>query len=371
MSVKYTNPNTVYDEVFDSDEKEGFLSVSSEHAEKSLHPEFLPTWSRKEKYEPLKFFEYHDPALRADPSFPNLFGESTVRKNITPKFGTEVFGTQLSSLDEAGKDELALFVAQRGVVAFRDQDFSLKGPGYAVEFGKHFGPLHIHPTSGAPKGHPEIHVVYRRADSTNIFEKRTNLVGFHSDVSYELQPPGVTIFSVLDSPDSGGDTLFADAEEAYNRLSPAFQKRLEGLHVLHSGVRQASFSRQRGGVVKRHPVENIHPLIRTHPVTKAKSLYVNPGFSRKIVELKEEELDSLLNFLYEHVGSSHDLHARVRWEPNTIVLWDNRRTSHTAILDWVTEELRLAWRVTPQAERPVYDLDDLNKPAENNVYGDY
>lgn len=365
--VRYNNRNTVYDFVHDEGDENGLLTIAKEHAVKSKYPEFLPTWSSKEKYEPLTFFKHIDPGSRADPEFPNLFAAGA-KVHITPKFGTEIHGVQLSQLNDAAKDELALFVAQRGVVAFRDQDFNTKGPGFATEYGRYFGRLHIHPTSGAPKGHPEVHVVYRRPETADLFASRTNLIGWHSDVSYELQPPGITLFSVLEAPDAGGDTLFADTEEAYNRLSPAFKERLEGLHVLHSGVQQANFSKSQGGVVKRHPVENVHPLVRTHPVTGKKSLYVNSGFSRSIVELKNEESDALLGFLYNHIGSLHDLQARVVWRPNTVVLWDNRRTSHTAVLDWETSELRLAWRVTPQAEKPIDDLKDLNKPGENNVY---
>ncbi|KAK6204636.1 oxidoreductase activity protein [Scheffersomyces amazonensis] len=367
--VRYTNPNTVYSRIQDEDEEEGFLTVAKEHRATSKAPEYLPTWNRKEKYEPLKFYEHKDPGLKADPALPNLLKKGVVTtKNITPKLGTEVRGIQISELTEEGKNELALYVAQRGLVVFRDQDLASKGPEFSVEFGKHFGPLHIHPTSGAPRTSPELHVVYRRADAKNLFENRNNLVGFHSDVSYELQPPGTTFFTVVEGPEAGGDTLFADTVEAYNRLSPAFQKRLEGLHALHSGVEQANFSKRNGGVVKREPVQNIHPVVRTHPVTGQKALYVNSGFTRKIVELKEEESDYLLNFLYNHINNSHDLQARARWEPNTVAVWDNRRVNHSAVLDWDTAETRLAYRITPTAERPVYDLKDLNTPAESKPY---
>ncbi|KAK6455131.1 oxidoreductase activity protein [Scheffersomyces xylosifermentans] len=368
--VRYSNPNTVYSRVHDENDEEGLLTVAKELTLKSSNPEYLPTWNQNEKYEPLKFQPHIDAGSRADPKLPNLFKKGTnyIKKNITPKLGSEIYDVQLSQLDDAGKDELALFVAQRGVVVFRNQDLASKGPGFQTEFGRHFGPQHIHPTSGAPKGHPELHIVYRRPDVKDLFEHRTNLVGFHSDVTYELQPPGTTFLAIVEGPESGGDTLFADTVEAYNRLSPALQQRLEGLHVLHSAVEQANFSRKNGGVVKRAPVQNIHPLVRTHPVTGQKALFVNQGFSRKIVELKEEESDNLLTFLLNHIANSHDLQARAKWEPNTVVVWDNRRVNHSAILDWDTSESRLAYRITPQAERPVYDLKDLNKPDENHLY---
>lgn len=369
--VKYTYPGTTFEKKRGELSEDGLLTVPKSHHEDSKHPEFLPTWDLKEFYKPLEFFEHKDPGSRADPELQNLFPKDSKHelKNVTPKLGTEVTGIQLSQLDDKAKDDLALFVAKRGLVIFRDQDFSSKGPQFVSDYGKHFGPLHIHPTTGSPKGHSEIHVVYRRNDYNEAltFANRTNLVQWHSDVSYELQPPGTTFFSVIEGPESGGDTLFADTVEAYNRLSPRLKELIEGLHVLHSSEEQAKFSRKEGGAERRDPVRNVHPLVRVHPVTGDKILYVNPGFSRKIVEFKQEESDALLNFLYNHIGNSHDLQARVNWEPNSVVVWDNRRVSHTAIIDWDSDSnhTRHAFRVTPQAERPIADIKDLNKRDEN------
>lgn len=138
---------------------------------------------------------------------------------------------------------------------------------------------HIHPTSGAPDGYPEIHLVHRGAGDDSVdkfFANRTSSVAWHSDVSYEQQPPGTTFLYILDKPSTGGDTMFADAVEAYNRLSPAFQQRLHGLRATHSAHEQANASSSRGGIVRRAPVISEHPVIRTHPVTGEKALYVNP-----------------------------------------------------------------------------------------------
>lgn len=351
---------------------DGVLVINSKNRASSNYPEFLPTWDPNQKFPPLSFVPHHDPGVRANPDLKTLFPEGLkptsdayVTKRITPKFGTEVTGIQISQLDDKGKDELALFVAQRGVVVFREQDFGDKGPQFAVDYGKHFGRLHIHPTLGAPRNHPELHITYRRPDEgefERVFANRTNNVGWHSDTSYELQPPGTTFFLVLEGPDSGGDTIFADTTEAYNRLSDEFKKRLEGLHVLHTLNDQAKDSKALGGIERRKAVSNIHPLVRVHPVTGAKSIYLNRPFSRRIVELKEEESGYLLDFLYSVIESSHDLQLRANWEPRTVVIWDNRRTVHSAIIDWDTPVSRHAFRITPQGERPVDNLDDLNKP---------
>jgi alpha-ketoglutarate-dependent taurine dioxygenase len=122
--------------------------------------------------------------------------------------------------------------------AFRDQDLADLPIQEALDFGSYFGRHHIHPTSGAPAGFPEIHLVHRGADDTtarDFFEERTNSITWHSDVTYELQPPGTTFLYLLDGPAAGGDTLFANQAEAYRRLSPEFQKRLHGLKAVHSG----------------------------------------------------------------------------------------------------------------------------------------
>jgi sulfonate dioxygenase len=133
----------------------------------------------------------------------------------------------------------------------------------------------------------------------NYARDSVTTTGFHSDVTYEEQPPGLTTLFLYETPYTGGDTLYVSQVEAYNRLSPSFQAYLETLSVVHSGVEQANYSRAggRGGVVKREPVENVHPLVRRHPVTGDKALFVNKQFSRRIVGLKTEESDAILNFL--------------------------------------------------------------------------
>lgn len=189
-------------------------------------------------------------------------------------------GVQLSKLSDAGKDQLALLVAQRKVVAFRDQDLASLPIQEALDFGGYFGRHHIHPTSGSPEGFPELHIVHRygsNGEFDNFFAGRNSSVSWHSDVTYEKQPPGTTFLYLLDSPEVGGDTLFTNQAEAYNRLSENLKERLHGLKAVHSGIEQAEFSRGRDGVVRREPVTSEHPLIRTHPATGEKAIFVNPG----------------------------------------------------------------------------------------------
>ncbi|CAK7273522.1 hypothetical protein SEPCBS119000_005699 [Sporothrix epigloea] len=323
--------------------------------EAAKYPHYLPTWNRDEHYPPLQPFDHYEHGKDADTTFPELIPATAKRVDLTPTIGSEISGIQLSKLSDAGKDQLARFVAERKVVAFRAQDFADLPIQDALDFGAYFGRHHIHPTSGAPEGYPEIHLVHRAAGDTTaekFFATRTNSVAWHSDVSYELQPPGTTFLYILDKPETGGDTLFTDAVEAYNRLSPALQQRLHGLQATHSGIEQVNSSVARGSIKRRDPVYNVHPLVRTHPGTGQKALYVNPQFTREIVGFKKEESDALLNFLYSHLALGADFQARVKWEEGTVVVWDNRVTQHTALIDWKGGARRHLARITPQAERP-------------------
>ncbi|KAJ5937342.1 hypothetical protein N7454_004642 [Penicillium verhagenii] len=337
-------------------EKEAELKGTDKIAPAS-YPNYLPVWDNEtERYPPLTLFEHYDHGKDADPSFPDLFPKGQAElDDITPFIGTEVKGVQLSKLSKAGKDQLALFVAQRRVVAFRDQDFASLPIQEAVDYAGYFGRHHIHQTSGAPKGFPQIHLVFRSADDhtgSKFLEQRTNTITWHSDVTFEKQPPGTTFLYVLDGPTTGGDTLFGDMAQAYRRLSPEFRQRLHGLKAAHSGAEQINASLNGGGIARRDPVVSEHPIVRTHPVTGEKALYVNPQFTRYIVGYKKEESDYLLKFLFDHIALSQDLQARVRWKAGTVVVWDNRLACHSAVFDWEDGQRRHIARLTPQAEQP-------------------
>ncbi|KAJ7915076.1 hypothetical protein B0H13DRAFT_2001070 [Mycena leptocephala] len=295
----------------------------------------FPHFDVNEKFPPTEIF---------DPAKPHLLTANTTTRDISPYIGTEVTGIQISQLSSEGLDELALYAAEERE-ANRDCET--------------FWPIQKHPTSGNAKGYPEFHVVYRDADHDRFREylgdDRANRTSWHSDVSYEKQTPGTTFFFILDQPDtgSGGDTLFLSQAEAYKRLSPEFQKRLEGLRAVHSAVAQAENSRKRGGPVRREPVETEHPVVRVHPVTGEKALYVNQGFTRRIVGFKAEESEYLLKFLYDHIAKGADFQIRATYKPGTVVVWDNRLTAHSATVDFDKVVRRHAVRLTPQAEVPI------------------
>ncbi|KDQ51378.1 hypothetical protein JAAARDRAFT_41231 [Jaapia argillacea MUCL 33604] len=320
------------------------------------YPFYLPYWDVEEKFPKTEVFEVEDPGKRANPAKPNLLNPSTKVNHLSPYIGTEITGVQISQLSKEGLDELALYAGERKLLVFRDQDFKDIGPERQIEIARHFGPIQRHPTSGNVKGFPEFHVVYRDPEHDQFREylgtDRANLTSWHSDVSYEKQPPSTTFFFLLEQPDLGGDTLFASQVEAFNRLSPEFQKRLEGLKAVHSAVEQAEHSRKRGGPVRREAVEHEHPLVRQHPVTGEKALYVNQGFTRRIVGYKREESEYLLRFLFDHISKGADFIVRASYKPGTVVVWDNRVTVHSATVDYPAAQRRHAVRLTPQAEIP-------------------
>ncbi|CCM01507.1 uncharacterized protein FIBRA_03563 [Fibroporia radiculosa] len=257
------------------------------------------------KWEPLGEQAVTDRGLFADSDKKALFSAAAKVQHLTPAIGTEITGLDLRQLSNTQKDELALLVAERGVVFFRDQEISIHEQ---LELARHFGPLHKHATTPVPRepGLEEVHVVYndssRRPDSTTF----SKLELWHSDVSYEIQPPSTTSLKVITGPPYGGDTLWSSGYALYSSFSPGFQKYLEGLSAVHSAVAQADGSRAAGFTVRREPIETVHPVVRVHPATGWKSVYVNPGFTRRIVGLPKAESDAVLDLLFRQISENPD-----------------------------------------------------------------
>ncbi|KAK5008585.1 hypothetical protein LTR28_003779 [Elasticomyces elasticus] len=176
----------------------------------------------------------------------------------------------------------------------------------------------MHQASFAPK---------ESADDTTAreyFEERTSSISWHSNVTFKEQPPGITFLYLLEG----------------------FQKRLHGLDAVHGGHEQAANSLARNGIVRRAPVADVHPIVRTHLATGEKALYVNPQFTRRIVGFKKKDSDYLLNFLYDHTALGADFKARVKWEKGTVIVWENRVTSSRRMLPFLTGRMGSAgsWR---------------------------
>lgn len=266
-------------------------------------------------------------------------------RRTTPTCGAEVSGIDLSQpLDDACIAELQSALAEHGVLFFRDQRMT---PEQQKAFGRRFGELHLHPAwPRLLEGHPEIMEIYADADSKRIAGE-----DWHSDVSCDPEPPLGTILYMLEVPSVGGDTLFASMYAAYEALSNPMKRLLEGMTALHDG--ETTYRGRYEGMKEAasYPVAE-HPVIRSHPVSGRKALFVNRIFTRRILQLEKHESDAVLEMLFRHIEMP-ELQCRFRWLPGSVAFWDNRCVQHHALWDYYPQRRR-GLRVTIKGERPYY-----------------
>ena len=212
------------------------------------------------------------------------------------------------------------------VIFFRDQTLTV--PQHK-EFGARFGKLHIHPNAPKPiDGHPEILVV--KADENS---KRVAGEVWHSDVSCDPEPPMGSILYIHQVPENGGgDTSFANMYAAYETLSETMRGFLEGCTAVHASLKSANHQYRDKTADMKFP-ESEHPIVRTHPVTGRKALYVNPGFTLRFAGWTDEESRPLLDDLYRH-GQRPEFSCRFQWRKGSMAFWDNRATWHLAVNDY-------------------------------------
>ncbi|KAL8699797.1 MAG: hypothetical protein Q9201_005796 [Fulgogasparrea decipioides] len=289
------------------------------------HEELRPSFPNVH-WDPLAEVPYHDKGLQGDPHFRNLLASATDVFDYTPKIGTEIHGVNLARLTDAQKNDLARLISTRGVVFFRNQsDLDIDSQR---ELGAYFGKLHKHATTAVPRraGLEDVHVVYTDRNSKDQRAVFSPTFLWHSDVTYEVQPPSYTSLKLLTGPPrgGGGDTLWASQYGAYDLLSAPMQKYLEGLSALHSAQMQAEGSIAAGRPVRRDPIVTKHPLIRTHPVTGWKSLFFNPGFVTGIVGIPKAESDAIIHYLNEIITTTQEIHVRYQWRKDDVAFWDNR-----------------------------------------------
>jgi taurine dioxygenase len=266
-------------------------------------------------------------------------------EKLTPHTGAEIRGVDLSQpLDEATFKEVHAALIDNGVIFFRDQHLT---PEQQKAFGRLFGELHLHPAAPALlEGHPEILVIHADESSKHVAGEN-----WHSDVSCDLEPPLGSILYMYELPPVGGDTLFASMYAAWEALSEPMKRFLEPLTARHEGEH---VYRGRYGVNDTGKVfpRAEHPVIRTHPVSGRKALFVNGGFTTRVTQLARPESDALLQFLFRHVETP-EFHCRFRWQVNSVAFWDNRCVQHHAMWDYYPQR-RHGHRVTIKGDRPFY-----------------
>ena len=266
---------------------------------------------------------------------------------LTPVIGAEVHGVELATLNDHSFADVEAALLTHQVLFFRDQEMELD---QHKSLGLRFGPLHIHPSAppGAP-GHPEVLKVH--ADENT---KRTAGDRWHSDVSCDAEPPMLSILRLHTLPESGGgDTLFSSMYAAYDALSPAMQEYLGGLSAEHDGGPNYRDRNRRVGYDdsgREYPRAE-HPVIRTHPRTGRKALFVNSVFTTRLLGVPQDEGDAVLAFLYAHVAKPQ-FQCRFRWQPNSVAMWDNRCVQHHAMWDYYPQ-VRSGYRVTVAGDRPI------------------
>ena len=264
---------------------------------------------------------------------------------VTPRIGAEVDGLTLAKpLSNRQVEELHQALAEHQVLFFRDQPLDEEGH---KAFGRYFGDLHIHPNTPGPEGHPEILPIHADANSKRIAGEY-----WHSDVSCDEEPPLGSILYLHTVPPVGGDTLFASQYAAYDALSPRMKTYLEGLTATHSGEHVYRATNVLVGHDDRGKVfpKASHPIIRIHPVSRRKALFVNQGFTTHIDGLPKEESGAILNYLFEHC-TRPEFQVRFRWRPHSVTFWDNRSVQHMALWDYYPQ-VRSGRRVTIKGDRP-------------------
>lgn len=265
-------------------------------------------------------------------------------ETLTPIIGAEIGGVDLTRpLNEAQQAEIQRALAENLVVFFRDQRLT---PDQHVAFGRLFGDLHVHPAAPHVEGRPELMIIHADRNST-----RANGEDWHSDVSCDAEPPMGSILRIATCPPAGGDTLFASMYAAYDALSEKMKAYLDGLAAVHDGEHVYRGTYANFGVADKpaYPCSE-HPVVRTHPVTGRKALYVNRIFTTRIVGLPRDESDAVLAFLLAHIESPL-WQCRFRWRPDSMAFWDNRAAQHRAMWDY-WPHTRLAHRVTVKGDKP-------------------
>ena len=270
----------------------------------------------------------------------------TIRvEKLTPIIGAEIAGVDLSRpLSPAQGDELHRALAENLVIFFRDQEIT---PAQHLAFGRLFGDLHLHPAAPHVEGVPELMIIRADRDS-----RRANGEDWHTDVSCDTEPPMGSILRITECPPEGGDTLFASMYAAYDALSDRMKAYLDGLSAVHDGEHVYRGTYAGLGVQDKasYPCSE-HPVVRTHPVTGRKALYVNRIFTTRIAGLPQDESGAVLAFLLAHAENPL-WQCRFRWRANSIAFWDNRCAQHRAMWDY-WPQTRSGFRVTVKGERPV------------------
>ena len=248
---------------------------------------------------------------------------------VSGALGAEVNNFDLNSLSTKNFEEINNLLLEHKVIFFRNQNLTLEK---YIEIASMFGPIEEHAYVKGIEKYPQITRIIKAADEKNQWGE-----GWHSDVSYDLTPSKVIMLKSLKIPPIGGDTVFSNMELALETLDEEIKKIIQNKKAIHTSngskffVENYSKMESNGKIGERY--SNEHPIIRTHPETGKKILYVNPTYTKKIVGLPENESNALLNHIFKH-QERLDLSCRFKWTEGAVAILDNRNTQHYAIADF-------------------------------------
>ncbi|MFK7920077.1 MAG: TauD/TfdA dioxygenase family protein [Ilumatobacter sp.] len=276
----------------------------------------------------------------------------------SPTIGAEISGVDLSEeLSDAVIAEIHQALVDWKVLFFRDQDITTE---QHLSFSRRFGTLEVHPFGRPKPGYDEVLAITH--DETSPGQEN----GWHSDVTWREEPSLGSVLRLLEGPTIGGDTLFSDMYAAYDGLPDSVKARVDGRTARHDFTRFKIGLRKQGKteaeiaeVQKLYPNPH-HPVIRTHPDTGRKGIYVNAAFTKEIDGMDADESAELLALLFAQ-ASYPEYQVRLRWKPNTIAFWDNRSVQHYANSDYFPQVRRVE-RVTIVGDTPYYD--ETQTPSE-------
>ena len=268
---------------------------------------------------------------------------------LTGVIGAEIRGVDLrDDLDDKTVDAIRDALDEHLVVFFRDQEMEAADH---LRFAAKFGEITINPFGPKHPDHPEITVLDQQTP------KGEGADNWHADNTFMPAPPMGSVLRAVMLPEVGGDTCFASGYAAFEALSPAMQRFLEGLHAVHDISRMLRKAIANGQATE--PFEQMqrmwppcsHPVVRTNPETGRKCLFVNGNWTARIQELTERESDTLLPMLLDHIRSP-EFQCRFRWREGSIAFWDNRWVQHYGVADYGGYR-RIMQRVTIEGDRPV------------------
>mgnify|MGYP001224513988 FL=1 len=270
---------------------------------------------------------------------------------LSGALGAEISGIDLRDSSQDNWNVINNLMLEHKVLFFRNQNISCEEQ---VKLAKKFGPLEKHVYVKGLKDFPEILRIVKGKEEKHQWGET-----WHTDVSYNPKPTKVIILRSRKIPPVGGDTMFSNMEIAYETLNEKIKKKIEGKKALHTSLGASAFvdkyeEMEGNGNLEEYSIE--HPIVRTHPETNKKILYVNSMYTKKIIDMDENESNDILKKIFEH-QERLDFTCRFKWTENAVAIWDNRSTQHQGLTDFFPGKglgfERIMDRIAMEGDRPI------------------